>query len=321
MKTKFSSFVVALALAAVACAMPGQLLSGLQDPPSQDGVQNASPTPTSTDTDTPTPSNTPTNTPTDTPTNMPVPPTSTPTPHVAWLKIVADDNVIIRKGPCYQTPLAQAKPGSVFPVTGWYRSPQGEEWLRIEFTRNGERLEGWVRSDLVEVTNSDLVPRVFENCPPTPTPTTAVDSPTVAVYRWFHADELDWVTIPEGMQPDSVWTSWGYTKKTFLFYAWTQPFNNSVAVYRWYHPGNKDWATIPEVSVADAVLISHGYQHKTFLFYAATEAIEGSVPVNRWWHPNAKDWVDITKGSIPPKVLMSHGYQEKTFLFYAATKP
>jgi len=98
--------------------------------------------------------------------------TSTFTPLVAIAKVVADSNVIIRVGPCYQEPLAQIEPGMVFPVTGWYRSPQGEEWVRIQIRKeNGLLLEGWVRSDLVEVTNSDLVSRVSSSCPPTKTPT------------------------------------------------------------------------------------------------------------------------------------------------------
>ena len=320
MNTKVASFVLALGLAVMACSITGPALYLQPRNSAQDDVPTATFTPTvqpsQTYTSTPIP---PTNT--ATPTETPLP-TSTPTPRVAMAKVVADTNIMIRVGPCYQTPLAQAKPGMEFPVTGWYRSPQGEEWVRIEFhNEKGLLLEGWVRADLVEVTHSDLVARVFANCPSTPTPTTAVDSPAIAVYRWFNAVELDWVTIPEGVQADSVWNSWGYANKTFLFYAWTQPFKNSVAVYRWYHPGDKDWVTIPDGSIDDAVVISYGYQNKTFLFYASTEPIEGSVAVNRWFNPDAKDWVDIAKGSITPKALTSHGYQDKTFLFYAATKP
>lgn len=163
MNTKVAFFVLALALAAVACSMTDvlQTQSGV-GVPAMAHIATITPTFTATPTQTATPIP-----PTETAT-----PTNTPTPRVAVGEIVADGNVIIREGPCYQTPIANAKPGAKFLVTGWYRAPQGDEWLRIEFRNaKGETKEGWVRADLVKVTNSDLVERAFADCPPTVTPT------------------------------------------------------------------------------------------------------------------------------------------------------
>jgi hypothetical protein len=171
MHTKLASFVIALAVVATACTNSKQYSMVQQVPDGRIPTLNSTPTPTAEPSSTNTPTEVPpTETPTPRPPTATATPSRTPTPRISIAKVIADSNVIIRSGPCYQTPIAQAKPGMEFPVTGWYRSPQGEEWLRIEFRENNSIREGWVRADLVEVTNSDLVERVFANCPLTETP-------------------------------------------------------------------------------------------------------------------------------------------------------
>ena len=157
-----------LVLAAMACQLPSKLPI-IQLRPSAVDSRIPSVSPTLTVTVTASPTFTATATATEVPTETTTL-TSTPTPRLAWLEIVATGNVIIRAGPCYEGFLANARPGTKFVVTGWYRSPQGEDWLQIEFRDDNNKIRtGWVRADLAKVTNSDLVPPAFAICH-TPTP-------------------------------------------------------------------------------------------------------------------------------------------------------
>jgi hypothetical protein len=42
----------------------------------------------------------------------------------------------------------------------------------------------------------------------------------VAVYRWFHPGDKDWITLADGEVPEYQLGRWGYQDKTFQFYAW-----------------------------------------------------------------------------------------------------
>jgi hypothetical protein len=171
MRTKITSFVLALGLAAMACTITGPA-SRVQENPTievQVHLVNFTSTPTTepspTDTNTPVPP---------TATRTLVLPTSTPTSLGPMLKVIGNDAVNIRSGPCNQPILTQATPGMQFPLSGRYTSPGDENWWRIQVpTQTGALIEGWIWGGRVEVTGESLVPLVGAQCPSfaTATPT------------------------------------------------------------------------------------------------------------------------------------------------------
>ena len=96
----------------------------------------------------------------------------------------------------------------------------------------------------------------------------------VALTKWWHPKDQDWVTIPSkgnGHIAATLLIKWGYKNPTFLGFGSMRPFNNSVKVYRWWHPKDRDWVTIPSKgsgSISDRLLRSWGYKHKKFVCYA-----------------------------------------------------
>ena len=168
MNTKFSSLVLVLALAAIACGITGPAQS-VQPIPVVNEVRTATLTPTAE------PSLIYTNTsapPTET--HTPIPPTGTPAPLIPVAKVIGEGAVNIRSGPCNHPILTEAMPGMEFPVTGRYRSSGGEDWWRIQIaTRTGALVEGWIWGRRVEVTNVLMVPFVASQCPPFETPTSS----------------------------------------------------------------------------------------------------------------------------------------------------
>lgn len=92
----------------------------------------------------------------------------------------------------------------------------------------------------------------------------------IAVYRWWHAGDRDWVTIPDGSISDSAMTASGYTRKTFQYYAYPTSRPGTVAVYRWWQPSDRDWITLADGEISDATMIAGGYQKATTpMFYAS----------------------------------------------------
>jgi hypothetical protein len=92
----------------------------------------------------------------------------------------------------------------------------------------------------------------------------------IAVYRWWHSGDRDWVTIPEGSISDSDMIASGYSGKTFQFYAYPTARPGTVAVYRWWQPADRDWITLADGELSDATMIASGYQKSaTPLFYAS----------------------------------------------------
>ena len=240
MNTKAVSFVLALALATIACSMTDLLpaqKSGLGVPAT---VRLATLTPTFTAS--------PTQTATPIPPTETATPTSTPTARVPMGEIVADSNVIIRTGPCYQTPIANAKPGSKFLVIGWFRSPHGEEWLRIEFRDGkGDIKAGWVRADLIDVTNSDLVPRAFENCPPTVTPTATKTTPPP------HAPGDIYIRLYEHKNFGGDFLDINLTDCGIVNIGSDGAFNDSISSFELFAPAN-----------VEVVLTEHHYRGERF---------------------------------------------------------
>lgn len=97
------------------------------------------------------------------------------------------------------------------------------------------------------------------------------DNYNVAVYRWFHATDKDWISLAENEISDAQLTLWGYQDKKFQFYASKYRGKDMVAVKRWFHPTAKDWVSIAENEISDAQMKSWGYQQPMFQFYAKTK--------------------------------------------------
>lgn len=96
----------------------------------------------------------------------------------------------------------------------------------------------------------------------------------VAVYRWWHPGDRDWVTVPDGQIPDATLQSWGYERKTLDFYAYAQAVPGAVPVYRWWHAGDRDWVTVAEGEISGSDLASWGYVTRTGPLYYAQRAAQ-----------------------------------------------
>lgn len=96
------------------------------------------------------------------------------------------------------------------------------------------------------------------------------DPNMVAVYRWWSSADKDWIDVRSGSPSDATLLSWGYTSKTFQYYAYSTAATGRVAVNRWWSANDKDWITLRQDEVADATLTSWGYTGKTLIAYANT---------------------------------------------------
>lgn len=92
----------------------------------------------------------------------------------------------------------------------------------------------------------------------------------VAVHRWWHPGDRDWVTVPEGQISDETMQGWGYERKTLDFYAHATQAPGTVAVYRWWHPGDRDWVTVAEGEISPSDLQAWGYVNRTGPLYYAS---------------------------------------------------
>ena len=144
---------------------------------------------------------------------------------------------------------------------------------------------------------------------------------TVAVYRWFHPGDKDWLTITQNELSDSQLQQYGYRDKTVQFYGLTAQTSDTVAVYRWFHPGNKDWLTIAEGEISEDQLRQYGYRDKKFQFYAYKTPRPNTEAVFRWFHPDNKDWLTVRNSEFFDSQLKQKGYTDKKLQFYALTSP
>ncbi len=157
-----------------------------------------------TSTITPTPTHTPTSTPTATPiptaTPSPIPPTPTITPTPAAQVRITSKSANVRSGPGLVFPvIGSVSQGETYDVTGTNATGA---WWRICCL---EEKEGWVRSDLVEISgNLNDIPVVTIPTPtprPTATPTPIPPTPTPGLlfYRGigpiFMPTNNDWLTL------------------------------------------------------------------------------------------------------------------------------
>ena len=141
----------------------------------------------------------------------------------------------------------------------------------------------------------------------------------VAVNRWRHAGDQDWITLAQGEIDDATLMSWGYGEKTHQFNACSSAPTDALKVYRWHHPSQNDWVSLSELANHNQ-LKSWGYEGGFFQFYGFKNKPEDGVAVNRWYHKVQQDWVLLAEDEASDATLKSWGYSEKTFVFYALKK-
>lgn len=104
-----------------------------------------------------------------------------------------------------------AETSAIIPVHRWWQDGD-KDWVSIpadESQPSDETMTAW------GYTNK-TAPQYYVNV-------VATDPGMVAVHRWWHDGDRDWVDIRDGSIPDATMTAWGYTNKTFLVYAYASP--------------------------------------------------------------------------------------------------
>lgn len=176
----------------------------------------------------------------------------------ALLAVVAVLATLLSLGPTRATPARASEPGVGAP------SPVYRYW--------NATYADW-RSVPVQGSQPDPAQLAQQGYGQYPTPQFYVDmignDAMVAVYRWWQPDDEDWVDVVEGQPSDDQMRAWGYTSRTFQWYAYATPQPDTVAVYRWWQPTDRDWVTLRDQEIPDATMRTNGYVSKTFLFYAS----------------------------------------------------
>ena len=200
-KSRYLALVLLLALVISGCSSIGSLVVAPTPTPTPTITPTLLPTNTITPTPTVTPTATPTATiiPTTTPTPLPPTPTITPTP-VAQVRIVSE-SANVRNGPGLVYPvIGSVTQGETYHVTG---ANATGTWWRICCL--GESKEGWVRSDLVEISGDLNQIPVITVPTPTPRPTATATpipptpTPGLGFYQGvgpiFMPTNNDWLTL------------------------------------------------------------------------------------------------------------------------------
>lgn len=126
----------------------------------------------------------------------------------------------------------------------------------------------------------------------------AAASGQVAIFRWWHAADKDWMDVPAGAATDDALIALGYSSKRFQYYAYSAAGTGRVAINRWWSAADRDWITLRQDEIPDATLQAWGYSGKTQLGYGRTSP-QLATPVSRWWSPTSADWVGLADGGDP----------------------
>jgi len=94
------------------------------------------------------------------------------------------------------------------------------------------------------------------------------DPALVAIHRWWHPGDRDWVDVADGSLPESTLVASGYAAKTFQYYLYNAPGAGRVAVNRWWSVADRDWVTLREGEYPEALLTAWGYTNKVRLGWA-----------------------------------------------------
>jgi len=178
----------------------------------------------------------------------------------ALLAVVAVLATLLSLGPSRATPVRASAPGVGAPSPVYrYWSAANADWRSVPVQGS-------------QPTAAQLAQQGYGQHP---TPQFFVDmigNPSmVAVYRWWQPSDQDWVDVVEGQPSDAQMQSWGYTSRTFQWYAYATEQPDTVAVYRWWQPTDRDWVTLRDQEIPDATMRTNGYLDKTFLFYTSAK--------------------------------------------------
>lgn len=145
------------------------------------------------------------------------------------------------------------------------------------------------------------------------------DADKVAVFRWWHEADGDWIDVAAGSISDSALIAHGYSAKRFQYYGHSTGGPGRVVVNRWWSAADRDWITLRQDEIADAALRDWGYSSKTFVAYVHASP-QPTTPVYRWWGAAAKDWLGLAEDSDPVRAGTLDGYvRVATPQFHVAT--
>jgi hypothetical protein len=149
--------------------------------------------------------------------------------------------------------------GAPVPVHRWWHDGD-RDWVTIPVDASQPSNETMVAWGYTNVSPVQYYVDVIDNAAPD----------LVAVHRWWHDGDRDWVDIRAGSISDATMIAWGYTNKHFQYFAYTTPASGRAAINRWWHDGDRDWVTIRQDEVPDATMTAWGYTNKQLLVYAYT---------------------------------------------------
>ena len=139
----------------------------------------------------------------------------------------------------------------------------------------------------------------------------------VRVFRWYVAQDNQYVTVADGEYQDGQLINWGWSGKTLLFFAYRSPGPGRVAVYGWSNPVARTHITICEDEFTDDQMLKWGYTQKHLQFYALTRRGANTVCVYRWYMNKRGAWITIPEeGSENTDAYIKKGFHRKTYQYY-----
>lgn len=141
----------------------------------------------------------------------------------------------------------------------------------------------------------------------------------IPVYRWYNIYNYNYATFAEGELNDNELLIQGWSKKTFLFYAYKDPKPNTVAVNRWYNPRTRAYISVCEDEFTDEWMGLNGFTQKHTQYHAPIEKGDNTVRVDRWLQPGRHLWITMPDEQNTDE-LLKKGYHHKTYQYYGIAK-
>ncbi len=136
------------------------------------------------------------------------------------------------------------------------------------------------------------------------------------ISRWWHPIKKDWVVQSNLIATDQQMTSWGYTKKTYLFQAKSKKEMELIPLYRYTDSKGSHITTTDKLAHLDQ-LLEKGYKQDKILCYVYPNKLdEKYLEISRWWHDKDKDWVTTTELVTTDNQMVTWGYSSKKTLGY-----
>ncbi|NDC40593.1 MAG: hypothetical protein EBZ77_03440 [Chitinophagia bacterium] len=135
------------------------------------------------------------------------------------------------------------------------------------------------------------------------------------MFRWYVAQDNQYVTVADGEYQDGQLINWGWSDKTLLFLAYRTPGPGRVAVYGWSNPLTRAHISICEDEFSDDQMLKWGYTQKHLQFYALTRRGPNTVCVYRWHQSKRNAWVTVPEEGDTDE-FYKKGFHKKTYQFY-----